>query len=405
MRLRRMGPLAVLFLYAFPGWCQEKGLTLEEALALAREQGADVVLARGRIEEARARRAQAGRRFQENPVLEVEGGPRFAEDDSLDFEASLSQGLRAGRWRSARVAGAQAGLDRAEAELAEARRRLLREVRIVFVRSLAERDRVELLARNRRAANELLAATGRRYEAGEATALELNRARTVAAGARAEQSAAEAEEALAGAGLKALLGLPTGESLEIRGSLAPSAPPGLDDLLANLDRRPDLEALAAEIREAEAEVLLGEALARPEWGLRGGVAREEDAEIVTAGFVVSLPVHNRGQETLAAGQARAAALREALEAARRAADAEVRGSHAALNRRLAAVRELEETALPSLDDNESLAVKSFEAGEIDLGELLLIRREILETRLTYLDRLLEASLTRLDLEAAAGAQP
>ena len=124
---------------------------------------------------------------------------------------------------------------------------------------------------------------------------------------------------------------------------------------------------------------------------------------MTAGVVIALPVHNRGQETLAVGQARAAALRQALAAARGAAESEVRGAYAALDRRLAAVRELERTALPALKDNESLALKSFEAGEIGLGELLLIRREIVETRLAYLDRLLEASLTRYELETAAGA--
>ena len=79
-----------------------------------------------------------------------------------------------------------------------------------------------------------------------------------------------------------------------------------------------------------------------------------------------------------------------------------RGRSAALARQQRAVEELESTALPSLDDNESLAQKSFEAGEIDLGELLLLRREILETRLVYLDRLLDAALTRVELEAAAG---
>jgi cobalt-zinc-cadmium efflux system outer membrane protein len=152
-------------------------------------------------------------------------------------------------------------------------------------------------------------------------------------------------------------------------------------------------------------VLLGQALARPDVGVRGGIAREEGAEIVTAGVVVTLPLHNRGQETVAVGQARVSALRQALEATRGAADAEVRGRYAALSRQLEAVRELETTALPALDDNESLALKSFEAGEIDLGELLLIRREILETRLAYLERLLDASLTRFELEAAAGALP
>ncbi|HKV08640.1 MAG TPA: TolC family protein, partial [Thermoanaerobaculia bacterium] len=361
--------------------------------------------ARGRVEEARARQTQAGRRFQENPELEVNGGYRRAEDDFLDFEAAVSQGLYAGRQRTARLAGTQAALDRAEAELDEARRLLARDVGTAFVRILRARDRAALRTRNREAADALLAATERRYEAGEATALELNRARTAAASARAEQAEAGAEGSSALAELEALLGLPPGEPLEIRGDLPARPPLELPALLAGLENRPDLRALAAELREAEAEALLGRALAQPGLGVRGGVGREEGAEIVTAGVVVSLPVHNRGQETIAVGEARAAALRQALAAARAAAEAEVRGRYSALTRRLEAVRELEQTALPALDDNESLAVKSFEAGEIDLGELLLIRREILETRLTYLDRLLEASLTRFELEAAAGALP
>jgi cobalt-zinc-cadmium efflux system outer membrane protein len=394
--------VAALFLHAFAGWGQEKALTFEEALSLARERGAAVALAKGRTGEALARREQAGRRFQENPVLEIDGGPRSAADGSFDFAAALSQGLYSARLRSARLAGAQAVLERAESELEEARRAHLREVGAAFLQALAERDRMALQTRSRRAADELLAATERRYEAGEATALELNRARTVAAAARAALSATEAEAEGALAGLKALLGLPAAEAVEVRGALA--APfLEIEPLLARLDERPDLRALAAELREAQAEALLGEALSRPEWGVRGGIAREEDAEILTAGFVVSLPVHNRGQETLAVGRARAEALRQALASARAAAEAEVRGRHATLLRRLAAVRELEATALPALDDSESLALKSFEAGEIGLGDLLLIRREILETRLSHLDRLLEASLTRLELEAAAGA--
>lgn len=378
-------------------------MTIDEALALARERAAGVVLARGRIEEAEARQIQAGRRFQENPTAEVTGGIRRAEDDFFDFEAAVTQGLDAGPRRAARIAGARASLDRAEAELAEARRLLLRDVWTAFTHAQIAGERAGFLARSRQAGDALLATTERQYEAGEATALDLNRSRAAAASARAEQSAAEAEGDEALAGLKALLGLSPGETVEIRGDLASHPPLELEALLARLGERPDLRALAAELREAEAEVLLGQALSRPEVGVRGGIAREEGAEIVTAGVVVSLPVHNRGKETVAVGQARAAALRRALEASRAAADAEVRGRHAALARQLAAVRELEATALPALEDNESLALKSFEAGEIDLGELLLIRREILETRLAYLDRLLDATLTRFELEAAAGA--
>ncbi|HYG64011.1 MAG TPA: TolC family protein [Thermoanaerobaculia bacterium] len=407
MRTRFVWPLPAivgLALWALPALGQERMLTLEGALDLARERGAGVALAQGRVEEARARQGQAARRFQENPALEVNGGYRRAEEDHLDFEAALSQDLYTGRTREARLAGTRAAFERAEAELEDARRLLLREVWTTFARAAVAGDRVTLVARSRQAADELLAASERRYEAGEATALELNRARTAAATARAEQSGAEAERDAALAELKALLGLAAGEAVTVR-KMELRPPLELDVLLAGLDRRPDLRALAAELREAEAEVLLGRSLARPGLGVRGGLAREEGAEIITAGVVVTLPVHNRGQETVAVGEARAAALRQALETARAAAAAEVRGQHSALSRRLAAVRELEQTALPALDDNESLALKSFDAGEIDLGELLLIRREILETRLAHLERLLEAALTRFELEAAAGALP
>ncbi len=408
MRFRRVWPWAALLLFPLPGLGQERVLTIDEALALAREQAPDVVLAKGRIAEARARQTQAGRRFQENPALEVNGGyrrDRRAEDDHLDFEAAISQDLYGRERRSARIAGAQAALERTEAELDEARRLLLRDVWTTFVRASMAGERVALLTRGRQAADELLAATERRYEAGEATALELNRSRTAAANARAEQSGAQAEESAILAELQAQLGLPSEERVEVQASPALREPPDLPALLAGLDRRPDLRVLAAELREAEAEAALGRALARPGLGVRGGVGREEGADIVTAGVVVTLPLHDRGQETLAVGEARAAALRQAFAGARRAAGAEVRGRHSALLRHLEAARELEQTALPALEDNESLALKSFEAGEIDLGELLLLRREILETRLTYLERLLDASLTRFELEAAAGALP
>ncbi|MFL6193964.1 MAG: TolC family protein [Thermoanaerobaculia bacterium] len=405
MRLRRLWPWATLFLTALPALGQERVLTLDDALALAREGGAGLARARGGVEEARAREVQAGRRFQESPVAEVNGGYRDAGEGYLDFEAAVSQGLDAGARRAARRAGTRAAVERAEADLAEARRRLLRDVRITFVRALAARERIALLAKSRRAGDELLAATERRYEAGEATALELNRSRAAAASARAEQAAAEAEESLETAHLKALLGLPAAEAVEVRGSLEAAPPLSLEALLAGLDRRPDLQALAAELREAEAEILVGRSLARPDIGLRGAVAREEGAEIVTAGVVLTLPVHGRGRETAAVGEARATALRRELAQARARAGAEVRGRFEALDRQLAAAGELEKTALPALDDNESLALKSFEAGEIGLGELLLIRREILETRRAYLDRRLEATLTRFELQAAAGDLP
>jgi outer membrane protein TolC len=79
----------------------------------------------------------------------------------------------------------------------------------------------------------------------------------------------------------------------------------------------------------------------------------------------------------------------------------VRVAFDAYSRRLAAVRLLETDAIPGLDENERLTTRSFEVGQLGLPELLLLRREILDTRAQYLDALLEAALARTELDASA----
>jgi cobalt-zinc-cadmium efflux system outer membrane protein len=110
---------------------------------------------------------------------------------------------------------------------------------------------------------------------------------------------------------------------------------------------------------------------------------------------------SKGQEQRAVGSARAARLRAELEAARTRVQIEVRGAFEAFNRRLTALRVLETDAIPGLDENEQLTTRSFDAGQLGLPELLLIRREMLDTRFQYLDALLEAALARVDLDASA----
>ena len=67
------------------------------------------------------------------------------------------------------------------------------------------------------------------------------------------------------------------------------------------------------------------------------------------------------------------------------------------------VEAIELDALALVDENESLAQRSYEAGQISLADLLLIRREALELRHVFLSRLLEATQAGIHLEASAGA--
>ena len=58
--------------------------------------------------------------------------------------------------------------------------------------------------------------------------------------------------------------------------------------------------------------------------------------------------------------------------------------------------------LAAIDDSEQLARRSYEAGELRLPEWLLLRRELLETRLTYVDHLFETAASGVAVDVAAG---
>jgi cobalt-zinc-cadmium efflux system outer membrane protein len=190
--------------------------------------------------------------------------------------------------------------------------------------------------------------------------------------------------------------------IRVEGELAGGSEPNLAALLEAAARRPELRALEAAVQEAEAEAQLGRSFTRPEYGLGVRYAREEGDQIVLGGVTITLPVFSKGQELQSAGSARAARLRAELDAARARAQIEVRSVFEAYSRRIAAVRLLESDAIPGMDENETLANRSFEVGQLGLPELLLIRREILDTRSQYLDALLGAALARIDLDASAG---
>ena len=70
-----------------------------------------------------------------------------------------------------------------------------------------------------------------------------------------------------------------------------------------------------------------------------------------------------------------------------------------------AVSAIEREALASLGETERLSRRAYETGAFSVGELLLLRRETVEVRRRYLDRVLDASIAAVELEAAAGLVP
>jgi cobalt-zinc-cadmium efflux system outer membrane protein len=178
--------------------------------------------------------------------------------------------------------------------------------------------------------------------------------------------------------------------------------PDLAALLQSATERPELRALEAAVREAEADVRLGLAATKATYGVGAQYSREEGDQIVLGGLTITLPTFTKGQELRAVGAARATRLRAELDAARTRIQLEVQTALEAYRERRAAVRVLEAEALTGLDDSDALTTRSFDVGQISLPQLLLVRREFLDTRFHHLDALLEAALARVDVDASAG---
>jgi cobalt-zinc-cadmium efflux system outer membrane protein len=375
-------------------------LTLSDVLARAREQAPAIVSARLAIEEARGRLVGASLRRTTNPEVDaVVGNRQGAGERMIDLEIGVSQAFEPGSRRDARVAGANAGIERSTASLDETTRLVMREAARAFYRALHASERIRLLTTAKDLAVRVRQTAERRYQAGDIAVLDVNVARAGLARVRSDRKTADAELAAALGDLKAVLGLDT--PVQLSGTLAAAEPPP-SSLLETALLRPELKELDAAVREAEAEIRLGQSFQKPEFGVGAQFARDEGDRVLSGGLKISFPAFNSGQELRATGTARANRLRADLERARTRIRLEVEAAEQTYSLRRDAVRVLETEALPGLDENDALASRSYEVGQIGLAEMLLIRRDILETRFQYIDALLEASLARIDLLTTAG---
>jgi outer membrane protein, heavy metal efflux system len=391
---------AVMCVHAGAASGQSRTLTLPDVLSRAREQAPEIVSARLAVEEVRGRLVGASLRLQSNPQIDAAVGNRNAPDTRFtDFEFGIGQSFEPGSRRSRRIAGASAALAQSAANLDEVTRAVLRLAASAYYRAIHANERIRLLNAADDLASGVYSTADRRFKAGDIAILDVNIAKASVARVRAEREGAEASKALALGELRQLLQLEV--DVGVDGTLSRPAPADLTTALQASAQRPELRVLEAGVQEAEAEARLGESFSKPDYGLGVRYSREEGDHIVLGGFTITLPMFSKGQEPRAIGSARASRLRAELDAARARVQLEVRAAFDAYNRRAAAVRVLESDAIAGLDENERLTTRSFEVGQLGLPDLLLIRREILETRFQYLDALLEAALARVDFDASA----
>ena len=383
---------------------EQEILTLSRVMELAAGTAPQVRLSTTRVEESEARLAGARVRTLEDPALDLGVGRRNGEELSTDLEVGLELPVEFWGRREKRVALARADLDKERYLAEDVRRQAVSKAVAAYFRLLQARERFTLAQGRWSLAEEVLRIAEERLQAGDAPKFEVNLAKTELARAASEIAAAQGQVARARASLAQSLGFSAGAPFEIKGDL--------DDrhyfdavLQEPLDpKRPELLAARAEVEASEAAVALAQAEQRPDVGLGLSFKREGDEEVVMAGVRFSLPFFNpRNEGPILEAKAQKRRAEILAETTRQEIATDIEGSSLAYEAAVEAARRMENEALPLQEENERMARESYRAGKINLATLLQVRREALETRTEYLERLLEAAEAGMSLASAVGA--
>lgn len=364
-------------------------------VALARARAPQVRLAESHVLEARGRLSGARALGQDNPTIEAVASTDSRFERRTQWEMSVPVGI--GLAWSGRTGVARAELERERQLVADARRGAVGAALAAYYRALHAGRRVELAKERRSVAAELERTAVERHRAGEVPRLEVLVTETE--GIRAESKLRAEEQGLARAriALAGALGLPSGERLAIGGdlgdrSLVAPGPP----------QRADVLAADQELRAARAAKRLARTEFLPGLAFRLNYGHEAGDVLVQPGLAVTVPLFQQGQESRQVARAREMRATNELERARNTAAAEVEGLAKVYEAATSAAEQLGSRALPRVQESESMVRESYRAGKIDLPALLVVRRDLLDTRRDYLDRLLDAALAGIDLAVARG---
>lgn len=407
--LRGLALASVACLYTLParGQAAPRALTADDAVRVALERNPELASLGAEVQAGEARLRGASLLLQANPEAGFAVGPRSSERGrELDVDAEIAQQLEIFGQRGARIGAARTGLDVSKGRAAARRSELAAEVRVAFAHALSAEQLLAFARQNLDLARQTLKAAEKRREVGDGSKIEVNSARIEVGRALREVSLATQRRAVALKELRLLLALEPTDELQLQGELktAVQAPATADALMQRaLASRPDLTVARQRLDAAQAEGLVSERewLPRPRLGAR--YQREEGANAILGTLSLDLPIFNRNQAGRGVAAAQTVQAQRALEATERRVRQEVLLAHG----RLVAAREASQAfvgeVVGAAQENLTLLGTAYQAGKIGLFELLLIRRDAIESQRGYIEALEEVLVAEAELGRAIGA--
>ena len=385
------------------------GLTFDRAIALALERSPQL-----QSQSAELRRAEAellgSRVYPFNPVIEASQARRDdGQEQTHDREVGISQEVEIAGQRGKRIAAASGSLDVIRLRVSRARQELAANVGEAFVLALQARELEELARFEQEIARSLAEFEQRRLDAGAGTLVDLNLARAAEGRAQRRVELAIAAETAARATVAERIGLSPADLPGLEGELPeswPNAAPLQDLEIRAIDQRQDLAALKIEIETSAARLRLEQSLAAPNLVLGLATGREADREYLDT-FVagVTIPLFNRNQGGIATARANQESAAADLALATLALRSEVATAASRYHATTRALAVFRETVAGTLDENLELVQKSFASGKLRASEVLVFRREFVDSRRELIEAAADAWLARIALDLTTGDTP
>ena len=394
-------------------------VTVDELVARAIADNADLRAARAEVEAAVARVRQAG--LRPNPMLDLSGQKAIGPDNNL--MVGVTWPLDRGGRKEGRVGVAQREVDVKRAQVLDRERRLAADVRMKAGEHLAAQRNLGVTDDLLRLNHDALRIVRDRVREGAAPALEENLMLVEVNRLDATRQMQASRADVAALQLKLLAGMAPDAPLSLRGDLA-AVPQPVDRpaaLRRAVERRPDLGAARAEATASRARIAKEEAEGRWDasvnvgyqrqemgFGLMGtterGAARpiEDVFHFFGAGVSITLPVRNRNQGNIAAAGAEARAADRRVEfmelMARQEVEAAFAQYDAAVRSRSIYERGVRDVAARNLD----VVRKTHELGRVSLLDVIAEQRRYIEIENGYTDVLRLVYDAAVDIERAVG---
>ncbi len=381
-------------------------LTLGQALDRAGASSPFQDAAAAGIRAVEAQRRVAGLRPNPSIVGEAEnvaGTGIYQGLRSSEMTVGLALPLELGGKRGARIAVADAQIERAglQAEIARADLRL--RVTQTYNAAVAAQCRVAIAEGQVVIAAEVLRAARVRVQAGRASPLEEQRADVARIAAEGTLQRARRSTEAASGNLARLLGMPVGQLDRNWFDFVPStgmSPPTTSGTLTAAAARADLDTASAQVRLARSQRV-------PDLTVSASARRLEQTNDVAAVFGISIPlnVFNNGRASIAVAEAQ----RQQSDAQRRVAllnaEQDVATAQAEAQNAATTARNATGPALAAAIEAARIARIGYREGKFGQLDLLDAERTLLETRTAAIDALAAHHDVQARLERLTAAAP